>query len=124
MVSEAVLVATAPVPHPVSLYESTGHLITVRIQNSGDVDGAEVAQLYLSFPTVQGVDFPPWQLRGFKKVFLKAGEIKKVRFNLRIKDVSFWNVTAQQWTVAKGDFNVRVATSSRAEGLQHQLTIK
>jgi beta-glucosidase len=93
------------------------------ITNTGKVDAAEVAQLYLSFPQLPGVDFPPWQLRGFKKVFIEAGDSKRVTFSLRQKDVSYWNVKAQLWTPVPGDIAVRVAASSRAAGVQKMLRV-
>jgi hypothetical protein len=53
---------------------TTRRYVSATITNTGRVAGAEIAQLYLSFPTVPGIDFPPFQLRGFKKVFLKPSE--------------------------------------------------
>lgn len=106
-----------------SLYAHTGHVISLKITNTGTVNAAEVAQLYLSFPQLPGVDFPPWQLRGFKKVFLKAGESKTVTFTLRQKDISYWNVRAQVWTPVEGGIKVKVAGSSRGKGIQRTLNV-
>jgi beta-glucosidase len=69
------------------------------------------------------VDFPPWQLRGFKKVMLKPGESKTVTFELRRKDVSFWNAGKQEWVVVDGQIKVRVAGSSRADGVKGSFTV-
>jgi beta-glucosidase len=69
------------------------------------------------------VDFPPWQLRGFKKVFLKPGESKTVTFELRRKDVSYWDVGRQEWVVVNGEIAVRIAGSSRAEGVESSFSV-
>jgi beta-glucosidase len=95
-----------------------GPTISATITNSGKTAGAEVAQLYLSFPVHGNVDFPPWQLRGFKKVTLQPGESKTVSFELRKKDVSYWDVRSQAWLVVEGTFKARVAGSSREKGVE------
>jgi beta-glucosidase len=104
-------------------YGSTGHHISVTVTNTGKVAGAEVAQLYLSLAPQSGIDFPPQQLRGFQKVFLKPGESRSVQFNLRRKDVAYWNSARQQWTPATGKATLKIASSSRAKGVQGELRV-
>jgi hypothetical protein len=115
----------APRPRMVqdNYYVSTGHRIEVEVTNTGNVAGAEVAQLYLSLAPQAGIDFPPQQLRGFDKVFLKPGESKRLWFTLRRKDVAYWNVGQQEWTPAKGKATLKIASSSRAKGVQGDLWV-
>ncbi|QDS75093.1 hypothetical protein FKW77_007013 [Venturia effusa] len=98
------------------------HIISTTLTNTGTIAGAEVLQLYLSLAS-PGIDFPPWQLRGFKKVFLKPGENKVVQFRLRRKDVSYWDVAGQQWKEVQGEIKFKVANSSRAEGQSGKLVL-
>jgi beta-glucosidase len=105
-------------------FSLTGHMISVDVTNRGQVAGAEVAQLYLSLPPQPGVDFPPQQLRGFEKVFLKPGETKRLSFNLRHKDIAYWNVGLQEWRPAKGTATLKIASSSRAKGVQGDLWVQ
>jgi beta-glucosidase len=56
------------------------------VTNTGKREGDEVAQLYLSFPNVPGA--PQRALRGFKRVRLAPGESRKVRFELKERDLS------------------------------------
>jgi len=67
---------------------SAGDLLTaeVTVTNTGKREGQEVAQLYLSFPSVPGA--PLRALRGFQRVSLKPGESQKVRFELKDRDLS------------------------------------
>jgi len=58
----------------------------VKVANTGKREGDEVAQLYLSFPSVAGA--PLRALRGFKRVHLNPGESQKVRFELKDRDLS------------------------------------
>ena len=61
--------------------------VTFNLANSGTVAGAEVAQLYVSYPTA--AQQPVRQLRGFEKVFLQPNGTQTVTFSVRRRDVSF-----------------------------------
>lgn len=86
-------------------------VVTADVTNSGDIDAAEVAQLYLGIP---GEDQPPRQLRGFEKAVVRPGETRTLEFELRRRDLSVWDVTAQQWRLLTGsEYRVFVGASSR-----------
>ncbi|KAI0880605.1 glycoside hydrolase family 3 protein [Annulohypoxylon maeteangense] len=85
--------------------------VTVTITNSGEVKGAEVAQLYVGFPESAGT--PPKQLRGFEKLALEAGAKDNVAFELKRRDISIWDTAKQSWVVPAGTFNISVGSSSR-----------
>ncbi|RSL89962.1 hypothetical protein CEP52_014734 [Fusarium oligoseptatum] len=88
--------------------------VSVVVTNSGSVDGKAVPQLYLSYPKSSKVDHPVRVLRGFDKVFLKKGESQTVKFKLTRRDLSYWDVTEQNWRVTGGgEFTVAVGESSR-----------
>ncbi|KAL1649924.1 hypothetical protein SLS58_001300 [Diplodia intermedia] len=97
--------------------------VTATITNTGGVDGAEVAQLYLSLPASAGVDAPARQLRGFEKIGLAAGESGSVEFVIRRKDASYWDVTSQQWVLPSGRRTVSVGASSRDLRLEGSLAV-
>ena len=86
--------------------------VTATITNSGPVTGAEVAQLYIGLPSSAPAS-PPKQLRGFQKLSLAPGKSGTVTFQLRRKDLSYWDVGAQKWMVPEGRFAVFVGASSR-----------
>jgi beta-glucosidase len=75
------------------------------------VAGAEVAQLYISFPAAAGE--PVRQLRRFNKTMIQAGESVDVTFNLRRRDLSVWSVAGQEWEVVKGEYVLYVGASGR-----------
>ena len=95
--------------------------VTVTVANAGEVDGAEVAQLYVGFP--ESAATPPRQLRGFEKLLLAAGESAETTFELRRRDLSVWDVASQEWVVPTGDFNITVGASSRDLRLSGTLTV-
>ncbi|KAK1050347.1 hypothetical protein LTR74_017085 [Friedmanniomyces endolithicus] len=95
-----------------SLFESVG-TITASVSNTGSVAAAEVAQLYLQIPAATSNSSNPRTrvLRGFEKVLIQPNQTAQVAFNLRMKDVSTWNVTRQAWVVPSGQFRVYVGKS-------------
>ena len=86
--------------------------VTATVSNTGKVAGAEVAQLYLSYPSSAPAT-PPKQLRGFDKLPLSVGTSDTATFSLRRRDLSYWDVGMQQWVVPSGTFGVSVGASSR-----------
>lgn len=87
--------------------------VTFLLTNTGSTAGAEVAQLYIGFPDSTPSGTPPKQLRGFEKVFLEAGATAVVSIQLMRRDISYWDVTSQEWVIPEGEFVVSVGSSSR-----------
>jgi beta-glucosidase len=85
--------------------------VSTAIRNTGSVDGAEVAQLYVSFPSEAAQ--PTRVLRGFEKKTIASGASAEITFSIRRRDVSYWDVVAQKWKVASGQYTFAVAASSR-----------
>jgi beta-glucosidase len=77
----------------------------VTVKNTGKREGQEVAQLYLSFPSVPGA--PLRALRSFKRVSLKPGESQKVRFELKDRDLSMVSAAGEP-IVAEGAYTVSI----------------
>lgn len=88
-----------------------GSMVTAKVTNTGEVAGADVVQLYLSFP--EEADQPVHQLRGFERVNLAPGESTDVEFKLRQRDISYWDVIAQEWRIAGGTYVFNIGHSSR-----------
>lgn len=80
------------------------------LTNSGRQDGAEVAQLYIGKRDAK-VFRPEKELKGFQKVYLKAGESKQVRIPFDDKTFCYWNVRTNQWEVEGGTYTILVGTS-------------
>ena len=95
--------------------------VSCTITNTGSVAGAEVAQLYLSFPASAGE--PPNQLKGFQKVLMKPGEEAEVMFPLSPRHFSTWSSEECGWRVVAGRFGVHVGSSSRDMRLQGTILI-
>lgn len=82
------------------------------LKNTGQLEGAEVLQLYASQP-VCSVLRPQKELKAFEKVVLKAGEQKEVSLKVKIKDLAFYDEKNANWKVEPGEFIFHLGTSSK-----------
>ena len=88
----------------------TGKEATFTLKNTGGMDGAEVVQLYVS-KTDGEVFRPAKELKGFAKVFLKAGESKKVTIPLDDKAFRYFNVDSNRFEVEGGQWTILIGAS-------------
>ena len=83
---------------------------SVAVTNTGKYDGAEVVQLYIR-DMVGSVTRPVKELKGFQKIWLKAGESKTVTFSITPEDLKFYNYNLKyDWE--PGEFEIMIGTSS------------
>jgi len=113
--------ATAPGGNP-ALWDTLFNA-TFSITNTGSVTGAEVPQLYISFPSSTPAGTPPQQLRGFEKVSLASGGTAQVSLPLMRRDLSYWDVVTQDWIIPAGEFTLSLGFSSRDFKLTTSLTV-
>ena len=80
------------------------------ISNTGDRDGAEIAQIYVS-AKCHGVYRPKKELKGFQKVFLKAGETKTVVIPIACDTFRYFNVNTNKFEVESGEYEILIGSS-------------
>ena len=85
--------------------------LSFMLTNTGKKDGAEVAQVYIAEINSPALR-PKKELKGFKKVFLKAGETQKVTIELPIREWSTYNDATQTKKVNAGQYEILLGTSS------------
>ena len=97
--------------------------VAFTLTNTGDYDASEVAQVYVGEvkPTVPR---PAKELKGYKKVFVKAGESAQVKVFLPKSAFAFYNVEVHDWTVNPGAFDINVGASVADIRLYEQVIIK
>ncbi len=86
--------------------------VSFKIKNTGDMDGAEIAQVYVA-DKESTIFRPEKELRAFTKVFIKAGEEKEVSVTLGKRAFAYYNTNIGDWHVETGEFAVLVGSSSR-----------
>lgn len=96
--------------------------LSFKIKNTGAVAGAEIAQVYVG--DVESTLFrPKKELKGFRKVYLEAGEESEVTVELDARAFAYYNVAIKDWHVESGDFKISVGSSSRDIKLQAVLSV-
>ena len=84
--------------------------VSIDVKNIGIRDGEEVVQLYIN-DVYSSVTTPKKTLKGFKRVKVKTGETRSVKFTLTSEELSIWNRDMQK-LVEPGDFEVMVGGNS------------
>lgn len=84
---------------------------TFTLTNTGDREGAEVPQLYVSDP-VCSVMRPVKELKAFKKVFLKPGESRRITLDIPVSSLAFYSEAQSQFIVEPGEFILQLGASA------------
>ena len=92
------------------------------IENTGARDGAEVAQLYVHEKNPV-LPRPEKELKGFKKVFLKAGEKQTVSIPLKRGAFAYYDPAKNGWVAEKDGFEILIGSSSRDIRLKGKFNI-
>jgi len=107
---------------PATATSGSAFAVSFDVTNTGKVEGAEVAQLYVSDPSAK-VSRPERELKAFEKVRLAPGETKYVTLNLDARAFSYWDEGAHKWTIDPGRFVILVGDSSENTPLRADITL-
>jgi len=109
---------------PAKTVDDISVTVTVKITNTGSVAGAQVAQLYVSLPSLD-ITTPALQLRSFSKTgVLEPGKEEVLTMTMDKYAVSFWDTPSNAWSVKAGTYGVRVGSSSADLPLQGKFELK
>jgi beta-glucosidase len=86
------------------------------------MDGIETPQLYIGKKESK-TDRPLKELKSFSKVFLKAGETKKVFLSVPKKNLAYYEIQTDSWVVEDGIYEFLVGASSRNIKLKNEIKI-
>ena len=89
-----------------------GIKVRVPVTNTGDRDGREVVQVYVSLPGSK-VTRAPRELKAFASVPVKAGETEEVVLAIARDDLAYWDIRLNRWVVEGGAYQCAVGASSR-----------
>ena len=93
--------------------------LTVPVTNTGKRDGEEVVQVYLK---KQGdTEGPVKTLRAFKRIFIPAGQTVNMEFDLKDKELEWWDEQTNTVRVCSGTYDIMVGGSSEDESLRRTL---
>jgi beta-glucosidase len=110
-------------PKTVGLNGNVKVTVTFDVKNTGSRDGAEISQVYLH-EVKSKVERPYKELKGFDKVFLKAGETKTISVQLDRRAFSYYDINKKAWTADPGNFEILVGASSKDIRLKGIVNLK
>lgn len=93
------------------------------ITNTGKLDGSETAQLYVGRKS-EGIFRPAIELKGFKKVFIKAGESVKVHIPFDERTFRYYNKCTNKWQVEEGSYSISIRINASKEVLSDMFWTK
>ncbi len=93
-------------------------VVNCTVSNTGSVEAAEVAQLYVGIP-----NGPAKVLRGFSKDTIAPCGSTQVSFALNRRDLSSWDAVEQSWVLQQGTYRLYVGKSVSDIQLTAELTI-
>jgi beta-glucosidase len=96
--------------------------VEFEVKNTGRRDGAEVAQIYVR-DVESSLPRPLKELKGFSRVFLKAGEKRRLTVTLPASAFSFYDPARGGWVLEAGDFDITVGASSRDTRLEGKVRL-
>jgi len=94
-----------------NISENENCTVSVKVKNSGKRAGSEVVQLYIS-DLKSSLPRPVKELKGFKKVYLNAGEEQTVSFSIDKRALQFFNDSKHEWIAEPGKFEALIGASS------------
>jgi beta-glucosidase len=108
---------------PGAIFTGEDAKVGATVTNRGDQDGEEVVQLYLSFPDLK-TTAPLRSLQGFQRIWLKAGESRRVEFTLTPENMSVIDALAQR-SVIPGRIRISVGGGQPGDAtVQQQKTVQ
>jgi beta-glucosidase len=91
---------------------AAGIEVRVPVTNTGDRDGREVVQVYVSLPGAK-VSRARRELKAFASVPVKAGETEDVVLTIDRDDLAYWDTRLDRWVVEGGEYRCAAGASSR-----------
>lgn len=97
--------------------------ITCDVTNTGDIDGAEVVQIYVG-KSKSNVKRALKELKGFSKVFLKSGETQTVSITIDVDKLAFYDESISDWNIEEGGYEIYIGNASNNISKKLKITVK
>ena len=96
--------------------------VTATVTNTGDRYGAEIIELYVKAPKTD-VFKPEKELRAFTKVYLAAGESKKIKITVNKSNLAYYNVKEKRYVIESGEYEIQLCLDSETVKLSETIKI-
>jgi beta-glucosidase len=96
--------------------------VLATIANSGTMDGAEVAQAYLQYPS--GDRMPLKELKAFRRLWIPAGQSRQLQLSIPVRELQKWDLATGKWKLYPGKYRIILGSHSRDEKLTATFEVK
>jgi beta-glucosidase len=97
-------------------------VFSVNIQNTGNMDGDEVAQVYIQYPNVERM--PLKELKGFKRVHILKGGKQQVEFHVPVTELEKWDLNQRKWNLYPGIYSIFIGGNSQDVRVKAEINVK
>ena len=111
------------VPNSYDLFEKDTIVLSVNIINSGNFNGDEVVQVYLKQPSDVS-NQPLKTLVAFERVHFSKGETKDIKIAIPVSRLRHYDLNINDYSVAKGKYELLIGSSSDDIRLKSSISIK
>ncbi|HEY6899228.1 MAG TPA: glycoside hydrolase family 3 C-terminal domain-containing protein, partial [Puia sp.] len=95
---------------------------SITVDNKGQMDGDEVVQAYIEYPSVERM--PVRELKSFRRVSVSAHNGRPVTFSIPMSELQKWDLATGKWKLYKGDYQLVLGSHSRDEKLKFSFTAR
>ena len=93
----------------------------IKIENTGNYDADEVAQVYIEYPNLDRMPFK--ELKAFKRVSIAKGDSKAITLEIPLSELQKWDDTKKQFKIYEGEYKVKIGSNSRDAMLETSFEI-
>lgn len=97
--------------------------VLVDVRNTGKMMGKEVVQVYVSKPNSK-VNRAQQELKGFSKVEIEKSNTLRVKIQIPVEELAFYNIETKSWEVENGEYKIKVGNSSRNIVLENTISVE
>ncbi|MGO4213769.1 fibronectin type III-like domain-contianing protein, partial [Terriglobus sp. YAF25] len=94
--------------------------VSVKVKNTGNRAGDEVVQIYVQH-LGSAVERPQLELKAFERIHIESGASRNVVFNLKPRDLAYWDEAGHVWCIEKE--SIRVLAGGSSDKLPVQATL-
>ncbi len=85
--------------------------INTTINNTGNMDAAEVLQAYVEYPNLERM--PLKELKYFKRIEIKKGSSENIKIKIPIAELKKWDLKLNAWKLYPGKYKIVLGSNSR-----------
>jgi beta-glucosidase len=95
---------------------------TIKVKNTGAVDGDEVVQAYIEYPQIDRMPFK--ELKSFKRVSVTKGDEQTVTIKIPVSELQKWDLTTHKWKIYPGNYKLVLGSNSQDAKLSMDFAVK